>query len=519
MPDTLPSDPNAPLSKAQQAAAFRASAEIGSSGLSRSGGQIQEEFLIQLQGPQGRRVFEEMRLNDPVIAGMLFAMEMPLREVKWSFEPAGDKPGDTEAAEFMDGVLDDMSVSWSDLISQILTMLPFGWSLFEQVYKVRRGRQADPPSKFDDGKVGLRKLAFRSQSTLQRWEIDPNGGIKGMVQMAPPDFKSVFIPIEKCVLFRTKSEKGNPEGRSILRTAYRPWYLKKTLENLEAVALERTGAGYPVVYLPAGWTQSDLATAKALVRRIRVDEQYGITLPGPKGSAGTDGWLLEFLAPPVSRGVGEGFHGAIVRYRQEMLISVLATFISLGSDGMGSYALSKNQRDFFQVAIEGYARAIEDTFDRFVTPRLVAMNGWKVTDVPHLTHSDVGQVDLGTLSAFLGTAVGAGLITPDPALEDHLRDAAGLPDAEKADMTLLTDLLNGGQSGGGTPTGSPSMDGSLAAEEQIVQQAKRAARMARTPTQKVRAAQLVKSLEGMRRQARAGGAAWSDYEAISRDMA
>ena len=31
----------------------------------------------------------------------------------------------------------------------------------------------------------------------------------------------------QALLFRTKSRKDNPEGRSILRNAYRPWYFKE----------------------------------------------------------------------------------------------------------------------------------------------------------------------------------------------------------------------------------------------------------------------------------------------------
>jgi hypothetical protein len=52
-----------------------------------------------------------------------------------------------------------------------------------------------------------------------------------MVQMAPPRYQTTVIPIEKSLLFRTSIAKGNPEGVSLLRTAYRSWYFKKRLEE------------------------------------------------------------------------------------------------------------------------------------------------------------------------------------------------------------------------------------------------------------------------------------------------
>ncbi len=49
--------------------------EIGSSGLRRSGGYINEEFLSNLQGVKGFKVYREMHDNDPVIGAMLYAID------------------------------------------------------------------------------------------------------------------------------------------------------------------------------------------------------------------------------------------------------------------------------------------------------------------------------------------------------------------------------------------------------------------------------------------------------------
>ena len=201
--------------------------ESGSTGLRRSGNYVLEEFLPQLQGYRAIQTYREMRDNDPVVGAILFAIDKLVRQVKWRVQPASSSLEDVKAAKFVESCMMDMSTSWEDLISEILSMLTYGWSYHEIVYK-RRGGQDAPDStsrsKFDDGFIGWRKIPIRAQDTRQEWRFDENGGITSMVQSSPPDYTLRDIPIEKSLLFRTTSEKNNPEGRSILRNAYRPWY-------------------------------------------------------------------------------------------------------------------------------------------------------------------------------------------------------------------------------------------------------------------------------------------------------
>lgn len=413
--------------------------ELGNAGLSAPGGRIMEEFLTGLQGEQGRKVYTEMSLNDPVIAGLLFATEMPLRGASWFFQPAGDRPADREAVEFLDTVLADMSHSWADFISQVLTMLVYGWAYFEKVYKVRRGVNADPRSLYNDGRIGVRKLAFRAQTSLERWEFDDNGGIEGMVQITEQGgFKPVVIPIRKSLLFRTRTDKNNPEGRSIIRTAYRPWYMRKNLEEIEAIALERMGAGYPIIYMPQNWGTEELTAAQKIVRRVRGDQQMGITLPGKQTEQNPNGWSFEFAAPPGGSGqMTEGFDRAITRYRSEILVSVLATFIQLGTSDVGSFALSRDQRSFFQVALEGWAEVIAQTINRWLVPEIVQLNGFGVTDFPELAYTDIAHHEPGTLAQFLMQAVTAGLMTPTPETEVWLRQVVGAPELTPEERSSL----------------------------------------------------------------------------------
>jgi hypothetical protein len=108
--------------------------ELGSSGLRRSGGTITEEFLANLQGVKGFKVYREMRDNDPVIGAMLYAIDKVITRLEWHIE--GE---DERTAEFVQECLDDMSDSWDATLQNILSMLVYGWSFHEVVYKIRGG--------------------------------------------------------------------------------------------------------------------------------------------------------------------------------------------------------------------------------------------------------------------------------------------------------------------------------------------------------------------------------------------
>ena len=86
------------------------------------------------------------------------------------------------------------------------------------------------------------------QGYICPWEYDDSDNLIGMTQQPPPDYGLFTIPMSKAMLFRTESVKDNPEGRSILRNAYRSWYFKRRIQEIEAIGIERDLAGLPVIH-------------------------------------------------------------------------------------------------------------------------------------------------------------------------------------------------------------------------------------------------------------------------------
>lgn len=407
------------------------SKEIGRVGQRRYGGIFYEEFLSELRGRKGAEVFTEMSNNDETIGAILFAIEMLVRQASWTVEPGGSTAKDREAAEFVKSCMDDMQQTWIDTISEILSFLTYGWSFHEIVYKRRMGRTKDnrTSSKYDDGLIGWMKLPIRSQETLYQWEYDDQDNLIGMTQMPPPDFGLITIPMNKAMLFRTRSRKDNPEGRSILRTAYRSWYFKRRIQEIEGIGIERDLAGLPVITTPEGmdiWDKDDedmnaiRAGLEAMVKNIRRDSTEGLVLPF--------GYTFELTSTGGSRQFDT--NSIIARYDTKISQTVLADFIQLGHESVGSFALSSDKTNLFSMAICAFLDIICQTFNSQGIPALIDINGDHfagVTDYPRLTHGDIEDVDLATMATFIKDMTSIGVIIPDESLEDYVRQLGKLP--------------------------------------------------------------------------------------------
>jgi hypothetical protein len=394
--------------------------EIGSAGLSEFSGVIQDEFLRELRGVEGYKRYDEMRRNSPIVAAAILAIENLIRQISWNF--TSDIEND-ERVEFLEVAHEGMSHSWSDHIIECLTFLPFGFSYFEIVYK-----------RDEKNRLTWRKFAPRGQDTVYQWTFDEDGGLSGMRQLTRPKYQIVEIPIEKSILYRTRVERGNPEGRSMLRSAWIPYYYAKHIQQIEGIGVERDLAGLPVITLPAGATTddndtSDLGKARIIVRNVRNDEQAGIVLPSPE-------WTFELASTGGSRAFNTD--DIIRRYESRMLMAFLAQFIMLGQNSIGTQSLSKDQSDFFSMAVDAVADIISDTFTHVAIPRLLRLNGMDDKGV-RLEHTPVGDTNKAMILEMVSKL--GERVTWDAEEEVWLRGVLGLPEREVEEVRQAREKL------------------------------------------------------------------------------
>jgi hypothetical protein len=234
--------------------------EIGTSGLRQYGGFVLEEWLVRLRGRYGAWAYREMMDNSPIAAGIIFAIKMLAREVDWGVEDDVKLAGlDTG---FCESCMHDMTHTWGDLVSEILSFMGYGWAFHETVYKRRQGGDplpdgwsAEPTSQpvlsssatqedttvparsnYSDGRIGWRRIPIRAQETTFRWIFDGYAGLRGMEQIDWHGGKHV-IPMQKALLFRTETTRQNPEGRSLLRSAWTSYFALQNIQQIEAIGI------------------------------------------------------------------------------------------------------------------------------------------------------------------------------------------------------------------------------------------------------------------------------------------
>jgi len=415
-------------------------------GLNRQGGRIYEEWLRQLDGLKGRRVFREMADNDAVIGSVLFAVEMLLRNVGWDAVPFSEDPLHVFQAEFATSLFQDMSHTFEDFMSECLTKIAYGFSLFEIVYKRRVGPlERDPTrrSRHTDGRIGIRKLAPRGQETIDEWDFEEeDDGLRGVYQLPPAGsvptgrgFGRLYIPIEKLLLFRTTSRLGNPEGRSALRTIYVSWWYRKNIQEAEAIGAERDLAGIPKFELPPELFKADasddikatMAAWQKVGENLKSDEQAYIAFPLEYDEKGNKTHEVSLMSAAGSRQFNT--NEIIMRYSREILQALLADFIMLGSQAHGSFALSSDKTELFATALGAWLKSIAAVLNRHLLTRVWALNGWNPAETPTMTPSDIEKVDIQRWADAVVKMVAAGLIMPGSELDEvKIREMLGLPE-------------------------------------------------------------------------------------------
>lgn len=408
---------------------------IGVKGLKYIGGRIREEYLNALKGWNTEvKLYLEMR-DDPIVATLLDAVKIPLMAANFDVEPAtGGGPNDEAAAEWLWEVMHSMDdQTWVSHVEDALECLDFGFSVGEIIIDKRA-----------DGRLWLHNIDTRGQETLDHWDYNKETEKPEVFAQLDPNMgKLLEVPLAKCVHFRYRGRKGNPQGKSLLRPVYRAYKFARNLEDLEGIGIERDIGGMPIAEMTEGgdYTTADVDILKSTLKGLRMDEEmFLISPPGIK------------IAPYSSGNKVYDVAAVIDRYQKIILGRFFAQFLKLGMADVGTQALVQGSQDFFTLGLESVQRYLLETWNLQMVPYLFKFNSWSgISDYPKIVWEQPGKVDLNGLITYLNTAIGAKLFTPTDADEDHIRSIADMPelaedergfprDAEKPPMSNLFDL-------------------------------------------------------------------------------
>ena len=349
--------------------------------------------------------------DDPTVSTLLWAIKLPLLSADFDVTPASDSLVDSLAADFAwDNISKMDRQSWRSHVNDSLEAIDFGFYIGEIVMEKR-----------PDGKLWLKNVEPRGQETLQNWEFDEHDNTTAFIQRDPDTGELLRIPIEKTVHITHLARKGNPQGRSLLRSVFKPWRYLKELESLEGIGLERNVGGMPVAELPPEpLTGQDLTDLKEALRNLRMDEEmYLITPNGLK------------ITPYQGQPSVAQLSATIERKQKEILMRGFAQFLKLGMDNVGTQALVQGSQDFFALSLRHVQQEWLEVWNRQLIPYMFRFNPNSfpgLSDYPKLTWNDPGKLDINEIINTYQTGKQAGVITPVREDEEHVRAIADLPD-------------------------------------------------------------------------------------------
>ena len=443
--------------------------EYGSIGLKQINGHILEESRKELRFPESLKTFRKMS-NDATIASALSLFEMMIERVNWEVDAGASPSPEMEAkAKFLNECINDMEHSWRDFIREVTSLMTYGFSVHEKVFR-RRLRSAG--SKYNDNKIGIRKLPIRAQDTLSEWKFSDDGrtlvGVEQDLAFLENGMRylnlgaqKVVIPRNKFLLFRTGVKRDNPEGKSPLVACYYSWKYRTLLEEQESVGVARELTGLPLLKIPPRYMSADASPAEReiylyyqnVIRNIQNNEQGGLIIPQAFDPESRQP-LFEFSLMSVEGSKMYDTDALVRRWDNKLLTALLADILRMGQDSVGSYALASEKSSLMKLAIDSRLREIQDVLNNDLVRQLFSLNGYESDEeLPQLKYTTLDDISLDEFSKAVQRMFSVGAVEFDRPVANRVRRALGVdlkPENEPINQEALS--TNSSKAGEGFKT-------------------------------------------------------------------
>ncbi len=442
--------------------------EQGVLGLKTSNGRILEEVQKKFRYPDFITTVNEMR-NNPTVGAAMNVYRMMISRVKWNVQPP--KGGDEKAIARADAVrtmMNDMDHTWGEFIESVIPYLEYGFAVNEKVFRRRLKRNG---SKYNDGLVGLKKLAPRSQDTIVKWNWSDDGNdLVGVEQSVRYLEKAVEryakrvdamsgnlpIPREKFLLFTASTTKGNPEGNSIYKNIYLAFKQLSLLQDQELIGVAKDVQGILKIEIPPRYLDVNAATEdKAVVTAFQniIDNynagtQRGLLVPNmidPESKLSLFNYALM-----ESKGSAKYDTEGIIRRLQGDILSALSVdILKLGAEGSGSFSLAESKSSVLALAIDYRLREIATVLNADLMRMIYELNGWDTAEMATFIYSDIEEVSLEEFSKAIQRIFSTSAIEIDRAVMNRVREVLGVPlkpEDEEVDKDMLPSSIAGAAS-------------------------------------------------------------------------
>lgn len=359
----------------------------------------------RLRGPAGVLVYDKMRRQDPTVKSILSVITSPLKGAQWTIRSqANDQDlARQEIAElFYNYFWESADCLFGEFLSNALTMLPFGFAVFEKVWTTRviNGRL-----------LQVLDLQFRPQVSV--CEID----VKNRVLKQNTSSGACEISFDDLLFLVLDKEGEDYWGNSILRPCYHAYEMKKEQYGFWSVAGGRQASGFLHASVPPSMKKGTQEYRDLEDSGRKIANNQAQTLITPKGVD------IAFLTPQVS---ADFYRTTINNLDVDIRNAALANFIGLGTSNTGSYSVGEVQYKLFMQAEAAIANQIEQVFTAEVLRPMTQANFGPQEYYPELVCQDLDKDAVVQKLTLALQFMGMGIIKPTAKDEADIRYKLGL---------------------------------------------------------------------------------------------
>lgn len=393
----------------------------------------------------------EMLDRDGKAATLEQVLTLPIRQAPMTILRG---PASKEVTKFVTQVLTapanngGMSTPMNTVLAQMTDAIILRKAFFEKVLTRREDR------------VIFDKIAWRPTQTCAVVRDEKTAAFRGFRQqpIRLEDTEEIYIPPQRAFVYIHNTRRNPLEGKSDLDVAYWCYITKQKILFLWFQFLE--GQSLPKTIVRAR-NETDANKGAAKIVKLKQGGVVGLT---------------DAIQTDVLESSGKGadqFMSAIRWLEAQASGSVLAGFTDLGAQaasGTGSFALSKDQTDFFMISQAAKSKEMSDAINQYLIPDLVRYNFGVNEPSPVLGIGPITQDDadlaVGLLQAL---AVTQSPVLPKEFYDELIERVSGLLEMNTA--RVREGLARAGQAGASALPQNPqvgTLAGAIGAASSVV---------------------------------------------------
>jgi hypothetical protein len=251
---------------------------------------------------------------------------------------------------------------------------------------------------------------------------------------------------------------------SILRSAYRSWFMKKYLEDIRCTIIERGGAGIPRAKIPINLLNNttydtdgnvvdvdfaalqSLNSIKSMLKGLRMTKEPYVIIPQQFDENGNSLFDVDFLQSDGADVLGH-INTTIKELETAIMVSMMCEFLGVGNGGSGSMALAAVKSSNFTKAVTSHLNTIESSLNNQCVPRLFEMNPeFDIEDLPRIVHDSIEEIPAADIANVLSLFSRVGWDMSDQHnLRDSILIGMGLPKMVDNDEKMQFGMNDGGE--------------------------------------------------------------------------